>query len=87
MLQSTSNPYEFFEEALHASEPIIVHLQNGRRVIGILRAYDRHLNLVFATAREAWEECGVEFTKERQGFMLRGDTVLFVTKASRKTVK
>ncbi|TNJ28856.1 putative Small nuclear ribonucleoprotein Sm D2 [Giardia muris] len=85
MLQSSLNPYEFFEEALHAAEPIVVHLQNGRRVTGILRAYDRHINLVFATAREAWVECGMEFTRERQGFMLRGDTVLFVTKASRES--
>lgn len=71
-----ASPYAFFDEALALRKPILVQLRSGHLVTGILKAYDRHLNLIFSEATETWEENNIEYTEERKNFMLRGDTVI-----------
>lgn len=76
--KSLASPYAFFDEALALRKPILVQLRSGHLVAGILKAYDRHLNLIFSEATETWEENSIEYTQEKKNFMLRGDNVIMV---------
>ena len=78
----SDSPYAFFDEVLALRKPVLVQLRSGRFITGVLKAYDRHLNLVFSEATETWEENGIEYTEERKNFMLRGDNVIVVVSNS-----
>lgn len=80
--KASPSPFAFFDEALALSKPVLVRLRSGHTVAGVLKAYDRHLNLVFSDAVEVWEENGIEFREKRGSFMVRGDNVEVVTKAN-----
>ena len=59
---------------------VIVELKNGRQYIGVLKAFDIHINLYLEEAEEI-EEGKV---KRKLGLLfLRGDTVILVSPATK----
>lgn len=77
-----ASPYAFFDEVLALRKPVLVQLRSGHFIAGVLKAYDRHLNLVFSEATETWEENGIEYKEDKKSFMLRGDNVIMVVSNS-----
>ena len=81
-------PYSLLLSAARLGEQVIVSCRNNRKVVGRVKAFDRHLNLLLEEAAETWSE------KPRRGgrvapvvrerffakLFLRGDTVIFVVK-------
>ena len=55
---------------------ILVQLKSGRQMVGTLRAFDIHINVVLDNAKEL--ENG-EQTKSYGLTFLRGDTIIFIS--------
>lgn len=55
---------------------ILVQLKSGRQMVGTLRAFDIHINVVLDNAKEL--ENG-EQTKSYGLTFLRGDTIVFIS--------
>ncbi len=58
---------------------ILVHLKNGKQLVGTLLAFDIHINVVLDNAKEV--ENG-EQTKSYGLVFLRGDTIIFISPSS-----
>jgi len=57
---------------------IIVDLKNGKQLIGILRAFDIHINIALD---EAEERVNGETTRKLGTVFLRGDTIIMMAMA------
>lgn len=58
---------------------VIVHLKNDRQFVGVLKAFDIHINIVLDNTKEmqngeARKNLGLTF--------LRGDTIIYISPAS-----
>lgn len=68
-------------DLLNASKgkEVIVHLKNDRQFVGVLKAFDIHINIVLENTKEmqngeAKRNLGLAF--------LRGDTIIYISPAS-----
>ena len=70
-------------DLLNASKgkEILVQLKNGRQLVGILLAFDIHINVVLDNAKEVENN---EQTKSYGLTFLRGDTIIFISPSSVK---
>lgn len=57
---------------------VIVELKNGRQLIGILRAFDIHINVVLD---EVEEREGGETKRKIGTVFVRGDTIILISSA------
>jgi small nuclear ribonucleoprotein D2 len=66
----------------------LIALRNNKKLLGKVKAFDRHMNMVMENVQEVWTEMprkgkkGVPVTKSRfiPKMFLRGDSVIYVLK-------
>lgn len=73
-MNETSRPLDALNNA--RGKRVIVELKNGKGFIGILKAFDIHINTVLDDAEERIEG----ETKRKLGtIFIRGDTIIFIS--------
>jgi len=67
-------------DALNSSrnKRVIVELKNGKQILGILKAFDIHINVVLDDAEERHEG---ELKRKLGPVFLRGDTIIIISPA------
>ena len=72
----TSRPLD----ALNASrnKRVLVELKNGKQIMGMLKAFDIHINVVLDDAEE--RDAG-ELKRKLGNVFLRGDTIILISPA------
>ena len=74
MTQEASRPLDALNKA--RDKRVIVELKNGKQYIGLLKAFDIHINIVLENAEER-EENNV---KRKLGVVfIRGDTITIIS--------
>eukprot|EP00702_Spironucleus_salmonicida_P002619 EST43910.1 Small nuclear ribonucleoprotein [Spironucleus salmonicida] len=63
-------PFTILEQSLSKQTEICVYLRNNSQIKGIIKAFDKHFNLVFL-------ECQVD-NKKISNFFQRGDNVVMI---------
>jgi len=71
-----SRPLDALNAARH--KKVIVELKNGKQFVGILKAFDIHINTVLGEAEE--RENG-EVKRKLGDLFLRGDTIILISPA------
>ena len=68
-------------DLLNASKgkEVIVQLKNDKQLVGVLKAFDIHINIVLDNTKEMH---GGELKKNLGLTFLRGDTIIFISPAS-----
>lgn len=68
-------------DLLNASKgkEVIVHLKNDRQFVGVLKAFDIHINIVLDNTKETQDG---EIKKSIGLTFLRGDTIIFISPSS-----
>ena len=82
-----NGPFSVLHSAVHSNEKILVCCRNDKKLLGQLRAFDRHFNLILEGVHEAWTEQRKGSEPELKSrfidkLFLRGDSVILVTKIS-----
>jgi len=68
-----SRPIDLLNEA--RNKRIVAELKNGKQFIGVLRAFDIHINLVL---EETEEHVDGELKRKLGTVFLRGDTIILI---------
>ena len=69
-----SRPLDTLNEA--RNKRVIVELKNGKQFVGILKAFDIHINTVLDEAEERVEN---KTTRKLGKIFLRGDTIILIS--------
>lgn len=81
-------PLSLLTNCVRDNAQVIVSCRNSRKLLGRVRAFDRHCNLVMESVREVWPESNkkgaVPVTRDRfiPKLFVRGDSVILVLKAA-----
>jgi small nuclear ribonucleoprotein D2 len=75
-------------KSVKANNEVLIALRNNKKLLGKVKAFDRHMNMVMENVQEVWTEMprkgkkGVPVTKSRfiPKMFLRGDSVIYVLK-------
>ena len=83
-------PLSLLREACKRKNQIIIYCRNNRKLLGQLRAFDRHMNMILENVCELWTEISKTSkgkkpsirNRERKinKLFLRGDSVILVAK-------
>ena len=67
-------------DALNSSrnKRVIVELKNGKQILGLLKAFDIHINVVLDDAEERHEG---ELKRKLGTVFIRGDTIIIISPA------
>ncbi len=67
-------------DALNAArnKRVIVELKNGKQILGVLKAFDIHINVVLDEAEERHEG---ELKRKLGTVFIRGDTIIIISPA------
>ena len=71
-----SRPLDFLNEA--RNKRIIIDLKNGKQFVGVLKAFDIHINCVL---EEVEERVDGEVKRKLGKAFLRGDTIVLISPA------
>jgi small nuclear ribonucleoprotein D2 len=84
----TTGPLSILQTAVRSRTQVLVSCRNNRKILGRVKAFDRHCNMVIENAKEMWEETprlangakGRKVNKDRfiSKLFLRGDSVIMV---------
>jgi small nuclear ribonucleoprotein D2 len=88
---ATVGPLSLLVDCVRSNSPVLVSCRNNRKLIGRVKAFDRHMNLLMENVQELWTELpqsgrGKKKAKaiNRDRFIpklfLRGDSVILVLK-------
>lgn len=69
-----SRPLDTLNQA--RDKKVMIELKNGKQFIGILKAFDIHINTVLSDAEERE---GGELKRKLGQVFLRGDTIILIT--------
>ena len=80
-----NGPFSVLHSAVHSNDKVLVSCRNDKKLLGRLRAFDRHFNMILEGVHEAWTEQrkgGEREVKSRfiDKLFLRGDSVILVAK-------
>lgn len=81
-----NGPLSLLYDAVKSNSQIMVSLRNNHKLLGRVKAYDRHCNMVLEDVREVWSETSTNkkdtIMKDRKisKMFLRGDSVVLVVK-------
>jgi small nuclear ribonucleoprotein D2 len=78
-------PFFLLSESIIQNSPIIIFLRNNKKLIGYVRAFDRHFNLILENVKELWlvknfEKKIIYQEKFFSKLILRGDCVILIAK-------
>merc|ERR1711953_1546631 len=84
-----SGPFSVLYNAVRGNTQILVNVRNNHKILGRVKAYDRHMNLLLEDVKEMWTEYskggkgkqrGSAMNKDRyvSKMFLRGDSVILV---------
>jgi len=84
-----SGPFAVLYNAVRGNTQILVNVRNNHKILGRVKAYDRHMNLLLEDVKEMWTEYskggknkqrGTAMNKDRfvSKMFLRGDSVILV---------
>jgi small nuclear ribonucleoprotein D2 len=86
-------PMSLLVKSIKTNCQVLINCRNNRKILGRVRAFDRHMNLVLENVREMWTEVprggkvkkATPINKERviNKMFLRGDSVILVLKNPR----
>lgn len=82
-------PLSLLKESVKKKSQILVYCRNNRKLLGQLRAFDRHMNMILENVFEIWTEVSKSTNKSKKQnainrerfinkLMLRGDSVILV---------
>ena len=71
-----ARPLDTLNEA--RNKRVIVELKNGKQFVGVLKAFDIHINTVLDEAEERVED---KPTRKLGKIFLRGDTIILISTA------
>jgi small nuclear ribonucleoprotein (snRNP)-like protein len=83
-------PFYFLTSAVKENQQVLICLRNNRKIVGRVKAFDRHMNMIMENVCETWTEMprhkgkkARPANKERyiNKLFLRGDSVIFVVKS------
>lgn len=79
-----NGPLSLLLEASKTNLQILVHVRSNHKLLGRLKAFDKHCNLIMLDVKEMWTENhkGHKVNKDRfiPKLFLRGDSVIIVMK-------
>jgi len=75
-------------KSVKANNEVLIALRNNKKLLGRVKAFDRHMNMVMENVQEVWTEVpkkgkhGKAMTKTRYipKMFLRGDSVIYILK-------
>jgi small nuclear ribonucleoprotein D2 len=84
-----SGPYSVLYKAVRGNTQVLVNVRNNHKLLGRVKAYDRHMNLLLEDVKEMWTETtkggkgrtrGTTINKDRyvSKMFLRGDSVILI---------
>ena len=80
-------PLSLLKEAVRTNSQILIYCRNNRKLLGRIRAFDRHMNIILEAVCEIWSEMmkGKSKThklRNRERFIskmfLRGDSIILI---------
>jgi len=90
--QATSGPLSLLTDCVKNGSPVLVNLRNNHKLLGRVKAYDRHCNMVMENVKEMWTEAprkgkgkkkSLPINKDRiiSKLFVRGDSVILIVKS------
>ncbi|GAA5981182.1 hypothetical protein JCM11641_003138 [Rhodosporidiobolus odoratus] len=83
--QISQGPLSVLQTAVRTNSQILIALRNNRKLLGKIKAFDRHSNMVLENVKEMWTEAPKGKNKKpvnKDRFVskmfLRGDSVVLV---------
>merc|ERR1712147_599409 len=87
--QFRAGPLSVLTEAMRANSQVLINVRNNKKLLGRIKAFDRHCNMVLENVKEMWTELpktgkGTKKAKpvNRDRYIskmfLRGDSVILV---------
>jgi small nuclear ribonucleoprotein D2 len=84
-----SGPFSLLYNAVRGNTQVLVNVRNNHKLLGRVKAYDRHMNLLLEDVKEMWTEQskggkdktrGMAINKDRyvSKMFLRGDSVILI---------
>jgi len=88
---SKTGPFSVLYSAMSTNSPVLVNCRNNRKLLGKVKAFDRHCNLILENVTEMWTERGQKgkgskkakpINKDRfiSKMFLRGDSVILIVR-------
>ncbi|KAK6454546.1 uncharacterized protein RJT20DRAFT_130696 [Scheffersomyces xylosifermentans] len=84
-------PMSLIQNAVNNNTPVVISCRNNHKLIGKVKAFDRHCNLILENVKELWTETvknnkgktTKSISRERfiSKLFLRGDSVVIILKA------
>ncbi len=87
-------PLSLLKEAVRTNSQILIYCRNNRKLLGRIRAFDRHMNIILEAVCEIWSEMMKGKKKQhklrnRERFIskmfLRGDSIILIVKNPNET--
>ncbi|CAH0390348.1 unnamed protein product [Bemisia tabaci] len=87
----TTGPFSILTESVKNNTQIIINCRNNRKLLGRVKAFDRHCNMVLENVKEMWTETPRTGKGKKKGkpvsqdkfipkMFLRGDSVILVVR-------
>ena len=85
-----NGPLKILTESVKNQNKVLVSLRNNKKLIGRVKAFDRHFNMVLVDVKEMWTEKGKDakmVDKDRyiKKMFLRGDNIILVLRKQSTT--
>ncbi|KAF7459224.1 small nuclear ribonucleoprotein [Cryptosporidium felis] len=87
----SDGPLSLLTESVKTNAQILINCRNNRKILGRVKAFDRHCNLLLTDAREIWTEPVKSSKKGAAKFMnkdrfisklfVRGDSIILILKS------
>ncbi|KAH7827392.1 Small nuclear ribonucleoprotein family protein D2 [Monocercomonoides exilis] len=87
----TKGPLSLLYHSVKEHCQVLVNLRSNRKLLGVVRAFDRHMNLVMENVKEFWTEFpkkgkgakrGLPVNRERviMKLFVRGDSIILIVR-------
>jgi len=87
----STGPLSILEQSVKNNTQVLINCRNNKKLLGRVKAFDRHCNMVLENVKEIWTEVprpgkgkkkGKAVTRDRfiSKMFLRGDSVIIVLK-------
>jgi Small nuclear ribonucleoprotein (snRNP) homolog len=69
-----AGPFSVLYNAVRSNTQVLINVRNNHKIIGRVKAYDRHMNLLLEDVKEMWTECS-KGGKNRDGTSKKGTAI------------